>query len=94
MAALGSARNPSAQVSPYNKLLEQLGNYCNLQILPFDTRAASEYESLRRQHRRISSPDLKIAAITLVSNETLITQNTRDFENIAGLKLIDWTRRE
>ncbi len=92
MAALGSARNPTAQVLPYTKLLEQLENYCNLQILPFDDRAAALYETLRREHRRISSPDLKIAAITLVHNETLITQNTRDFENIVGLKLKDWTR--
>ncbi len=92
MAALGSARNPSAQVLPYTKLLEQLENYCALQILPFDNRAATQYADLRRRHRRISSPDLKIAAVALVHNEILITQNTRDFESIAGLKLKDWTR--
>ena len=92
MSALGSARNPSAQVLPYTKLLEQLENYCNLQILPFDDAAANRFQALRREHRRISSPDLKIAAIALVHNEILITQNTRDFENIVGLKLKDWTR--
>ena len=41
---------------------------------------------------RLSSPDLKIAAIALTRNATLITQNTRDFQDIAGLKLKDWTR--
>lgn len=92
MAALGSTRNTSAQILPYNRLLAQLENYCALQILPFDEDAANRYDILRREHRRISSPDLKIAAIALVNNETLITQNTRNFENIADLKLKDWTR--
>ena len=94
MSALGSVRTVSAQVPPYAKLLAQLENYCALQILPFDDRAAAQYDDLRRHHRRISSPDLKIAAIALVRDETLITQNTRDFQNIAGLKLKDWTRQE
>ena len=92
MAALGSARAPFAQILPYAKLLEQLENYCNLQILPFDSAAADRFQSLRREHRQISSPDLKIAAIALVNNEILITQNTRDFASIVGLRLKDWTR--
>ena len=92
MAALGSARDAAAQVLSYTRLLAQLENYCSLQILPFDAAAAAQYDALRKTHRRISSPDLKIAAITLVHDSTLLTQNTRDFENIAGLKLKDWTR--
>ena len=92
MATLGSARTPFAQVLPYARLLEQLENYCHLQILPFDSAAADRFQLLRREHRQISSPDLKIAAIALVNNELLITQNTRDFASIASLKLKDWTR--
>ncbi len=92
MSVLGAARNSKTQTLPYSLLLAQLENYCSLHVLPFDEPAAAQYEELRKTHRRISSPDLKIAAVTLVNNTTLITQNTRDFENIANLKLKDWTR--
>ncbi len=91
MAAIASSRSAAAQVAAYAKLLAQLENYCNLQILPFDPAAAAHYDTLRKEHRRISSPDLKIAAIALVNNATLITQNTRDFEKIANLKIADWS---
>ena len=90
-AAIAATKNTSAQVMKYARLLAQLENYCNLSILPFDSDAAIRYDQLRREHRRTSSPDLKIAAITLVNDATLITQNERDFRNISALKLEDWT---
>ena len=34
--------------------------------------------------------DLLIAATALVHNLTLVTHNTKDFTNIAGLRLDDW----
>jgi predicted nucleic acid-binding protein len=45
--------------------------------------------------RRIGKPvgadaDLFIAAFCLVSGYTLVTNNTRHFENIDGLKLVNW----
>ncbi len=67
-------------------------NYCNLSILPFDPASAIIFDNLRKMHRRISSPDLKIAAIALANNAILITWNEQDFRNIVGLKLEDWTR--
>ena len=65
---------------------------CNLSILPYTEDAATQFEALRKQHRRLSSPDLKIAAITLVNDAILLTQNERDFCNITGLNMEDWTR--
>jgi len=35
--------------------------------------------------------DLIIAATALVHNFTLVTHNTKDFVNIPGLRLADWT---
>jgi predicted nucleic acid-binding protein len=34
--------------------------------------------------------DLMIAAVALVHNLTLITNNIADFQNIPGLRLVDW----
>lgn len=92
MAAIAAAKNSSAQVMQYERLLAQLENYCNLSILPFDEEAAARFDELRKFHRRHSAPDLKIAAITLVNDATLLTQNERDFRAIEGLKFEDWTR--
>jgi tRNA(fMet)-specific endonuclease VapC len=90
MAVLAATKESNAQVKHYNRLLKQLENYCNLSILPFDSAAAIRFDELRKEHRRIGSPDLKIAAITLVNNATLVTRNERDFRNIMGLKLESW----
>jgi tRNA(fMet)-specific endonuclease VapC len=91
-AAIAATRSTSAQVIQYARLLEQLEIYCKRAILPFTSDAAMRYDELRGRHRRISSPDLKIAAIVLENDGTLITQNERDFRSIVGLKLEDWTR--
>ena len=82
----------SEQVLQYARLLTQLDNYCNLPILPYTADDATQFVALRKQHRRLSSPDLKIAAIALVNDAMLLTQNERDFRNITGLKTEDWTR--
>jgi len=91
-AAIAATRNTSAQVIQYARLLGQLETYCNRAILPFSSDAAMRYDELRGRDRRISSPDLKIAAIALENDATLVTQNQRDFQSIVGLKLEDWTR--
>ena len=90
-AAIAATKNTSAQVVQYARLLGQLEAYCNRAILPFSSGAAMRYDELRTRHRRISTPDLKIAAIALVNDATLVTQNERDFRSIVGLKLEDWT---
>jgi predicted nucleic acid-binding protein len=42
-----------------------------------------------RKTYRIKLPDAIIAATSLVYNLTLITSNTKDFQNINGLQLLD-----
>ncbi|MBE0510896.1 MAG: type II toxin-antitoxin system VapC family toxin [Chromatiales bacterium] len=61
--------------------------------LPFDAIAASHYAHLvaarSRMGRPISVEDAQIAAIALASDMALATRNTRDFESITGLALIN-----
>jgi len=62
-------------------------------ILPFDTGAASCYANLvaaaRKAGRTISVEDAQIAAITQANHLTLATRNTKDFEFIPDLLLIN-----
>ena len=42
-----------------------------------------------RQNYKLKLPDAIIAATALVYSLTLITRNTKDFENINGLKVVN-----
>ncbi|MBC8114475.1 MAG: type II toxin-antitoxin system VapC family toxin [Candidatus Saccharimonas sp.] len=79
-----------AQVPYYARLVQLFDFFASWRVLPFDQRAAVEFERLRQQHRRMGVMDLKIAAIALVQDATLISRNLRDFEVIAELHVEDW----
>ncbi|MDO8345996.1 MAG: type II toxin-antitoxin system VapC family toxin [Cellvibrio sp.] len=59
--------------------------------LDFDDAAAKNYAVLvatrTRQGRPILTEDAQIAAIALAAGLTVVTRNTKDFENIEGLML-------
>lgn len=40
---------------------------------------------------RIGTMDLKIAAIALANDATLLSRNLRDFGKVPGLRVEDWT---
>jgi tRNA(fMet)-specific endonuclease VapC len=57
-----------------------------------DEHAAIEFQRLRNTKVRIKTMDLKIAAITLSLEATLLTRNSRDFIKVPGLRFEDWTK--
>ncbi len=66
----------------------------DVKVLDFDTDCALTFGQLRGtlQHAGISVShvDQMIAAVVLVHNLTLVTNNTADFINIPNLQLDDW----
>lgn len=62
--------------------------------LPFDDRSAEEYgqikAALASQGQLIGPNDLMIAAIGRAHDAVLITNNTREFSRVTGLRLQDW----
>jgi len=65
-----------------------------LEILPFDEKAIWVYGQLRtdleRQGLSIGALDTLIAAHALSLEATLVTNNMREFERVAGLRLENW----
>jgi tRNA(fMet)-specific endonuclease VapC len=59
--------------------------------VPFDIRAAEQFQQLRKQYPRLDTMDLKIAAIALTNNAILLTRNQKDFGQIQGLNIEDWS---
>jgi tRNA(fMet)-specific endonuclease VapC len=75
----------------YGKLYQMMRYYCRTQILPFDDAAIAKFQELWIQRVRIGTMDLKIAAIALANDATLVTRNTVDFSKISNLRLADWS---
>lgn len=78
------------QLQAYAKFQQSLEALLSLGILKFDPHAADIYHTLRGQFPRIGSMDLKIAAICLAHDATLLSRNLRDFDQVPGLKVENW----
>lgn len=91
LAVVQSARSLSQQVAAYQRLHRLIEFFARGRVLPFDERAASRYEEMRRGRIRIGAMDLRIAAIALTNNALLLSRNLSDFRKVPGLRVEDWT---
>jgi tRNA(fMet)-specific endonuclease VapC len=91
LAYLARARSLSRQVETYRRLKGVLERYLKITVLEFDDASADEFERLKRLRLGIGIMDLKIAAIAIVNDATLLTRNLRDFKRVPGLRAEDWT---
>ena len=66
--------------------------FSEMNVLDFDHRALTHYQNLKKQKIRIGSQDLKIGAIALTHQMTLVTRNSKDFIQIPDLTVEDWTK--
>jgi len=66
-----------------------------IEVLPFDTIAASEYGLIRTDLERkgnvIGPMDMLIAAHAKSRNLIMVTKNTREFDRVEGLIVENWT---
>lgn len=62
-----------------------------MSVISFDDRSGVIFEELRKRYPRLGTMDLKIAAITIVHDAILLTRNFKDFGQIEGLHIEDWT---
>ena len=62
----------------------------------FDAEAGRYYGRIRTELKRagcsIGSNDLLIAAHAISLDATLVTNNTREFDRVAGLRVEQWTK--
>ena len=64
-------------------------------VLPFDEKAATHYGEIRASLERKGEPigphDLMIAGHARSESLTLVTNNTREFERVDGLRIENWS---
>jgi tRNA(fMet)-specific endonuclease VapC len=91
MAYMARAKTVAQEIAAYSRLKRHLDDFRTIVVLDFDERAGVEYQRLRRLRVRIGTMDLKIAAIVLTHDATLLSKNVSDFRKVPGLKVADWT---
>ncbi len=91
LAQVRKAVKPDKRLTAYHWLLKTFEYLCSFSIFKYDSNSEAHFQNLREQKIRVGTQDLKIAAIVLGQNATLITRNRQDFERIPSLKIEDWS---
>ncbi|HLQ46639.1 MAG TPA: type II toxin-antitoxin system VapC family toxin, partial [Planctomycetaceae bacterium] len=91
LARIAKSKTLPKLVQSYHWLARHIDVYQRLSVLEFDQRAASKFEELVKARLGIGTHDLRIAAIALVHNATLLSRNLKDFTKVPGLRVEDWT---
>jgi tRNA(fMet)-specific endonuclease VapC len=91
LAAIRAARTPDARATAYQRMRMAIEYFASFTILDYIAEIDALVIDLRKQGLRIGTQDLRIAAITLANAAILVTRNTRDFAQVPGLVIEDWT---
>ncbi len=86
-----AAHHPEKLPGAYALLHKTQAYFCEVNLLDFDERSRVCYQELRQRKIRIGTHDLRIAAIALTHQSTLITRNQKDFTKVSTLSTDDWS---
>jgi tRNA(fMet)-specific endonuclease VapC len=92
LAYLNRAKTDAHVLRAYTELDGLCRWFSRMNILPFNAAALRSFHSLRKQCRRVGTLDLRIASIALTTEATLLSRNLRDFGQVPGLRVEDWTK--
>ncbi len=89
LAYAEQAKNSNRLMQAYDRLQSHITTFRDTPLLAYE--AAAEFERLQQARIRIGTSDLRIAAICLANNATLLTRNLKDFGKVPGLRAEDWS---
>lgn len=75
----------------YERLTRTVASLAQARILTYSVSAIDQFEALRTLKLRVRATDLRIAAIALDAGAIVVTRNARDFSQIPGLTVEDWS---
>ena len=88
---VSKAKTLDERIRAYAGLQQISTDYRSITVISFERAAALEHERLRKAYPRLGNMDLKIAAIAIANNATLLTRNYSDFGQITELTTEDWS---
>lgn len=83
------AKTPVQLQEAYALLEEHIATFQDLAILSFDAKAADQYSALLQLRIRIGVQDLRVAAVCLANDATLLSRNLKHFQQVPGLNVED-----
>jgi tRNA(fMet)-specific endonuclease VapC len=89
---LRQAKKPERLAWAYRRLAANARFLSRVQIVDFDEPTIERYLELKKQKIKVRTNDLRIAATVLVQNATIVTCNVRDFQQVPGLRIEDWSK--
>ena len=89
---LRRSKTREARARIYHRFTDAVRFLSRLRIVSFTEPAMIRYEELRARLRNVGGNDLRIAAIVLEEDATLVTRNLRDFKRVPGLRIEDWSK--
>lgn len=83
------AKNATKQLEEFRDLIAK---HKILEVTELSAELSSDiYAHLRKIGKHTGSYDILIAGIALANNLILATNNEKDYENIQGLEIVNWT---
>lgn len=91
LAKSAQSSTPAATITAYRLLRRHVDTFADFTLFTFDEEASLHFERLRQARLRVGTSDLRIAAICLANDATLLTRNLKDFGKVPGLRAEDWS---
>lgn len=92
LSRLNQLTAPSQQADWYDRLVARMFPlWRRYPLLPFSLPAIQRFQQLRSLRLNVGLMDLRLAAVALENNLTVVTRNVRDFGRVPGLQLEDWS---
>ncbi len=94
---INSAREVEDVVRLYGKLSRTVALFGRVRVLDFDRKAGERFKQLLMDNSTLSKQrlqkDMRIAAIALANDAVVVTRNYRDFSQVSGLNIEDWSQQ-
>ncbi len=95
---INGARKVEDVVRLYGKLSRTVALFGRVRVLDFDGKAGETFQRLLRENPTLSKQrlqkDMRIAAIALANDAVVVTRNYRDFSQVSGLNIEDWSQQD
>ena len=91
LAYVARGNSSKQRVTGYAKLKALLEDFITRPVLDFDDACDAKFCEFLNSGVRIGTMDLKIAATAIAHDALLLSKNLKDFRQVPGLRVEDWT---
>lgn len=88
---LRAARTPLETALASQAIADGVTLWASFALFSMSVNATTRFESLLKLKLNVGRMDLRIAAIALEANATVVSRNLRDFGRVPGLTVADWS---